>query len=220
LSLQTIPVLHHFPARASAKVGMERSYLIRYGTASQIGRFSADPETVLERGKLVVIQSHRGVELGEVLIESRDEASDQVVSSSFTRVLRPASPDDVAEARRIEAEKDVRFAQCVHVLNGGEWPIDLIDVEPLLEGKRTVLHYLGSRIPDLTQLLAAFRSACDLDVMFQPVGLEEPIEDEHDDDHGCGSCSASGGCGSASGGCGTSSGCGDCGVKKLLAARH
>ena len=200
---------------------MERSYLIRYGTASQIGRFSADPEPVFERGDLVVIRSHRGIELGEILVEGGDPGSDQHDSSSVTRILRPAGPEDVMEARRAETERDRRFALCSEVLEVGAWPIDLIDVEPLLEGNRTVLHYLGARIPDVTELLAAFRTVCDLDVMFQPVGLDEPTDDPDadQDHHGCGSCSSSGGCGSVSGGCGTASGCGDCGVKKLLAAR-
>ena len=48
----------------------EHSYLIRYGVMSHVGRFSALParDTSLERGQLVVIQTDRGVELGEVLI--------------------------------------------------------------------------------------------------------------------------------------------------------
>jgi hypothetical protein len=200
---------------------MERSYLIRYGTASQIGRFGANPESAFARGDLVVIRSHRGIELGEVLVEGGDQASELGGTSSATRILRPAALEDIREAQRAEGERDGRFAKCAQVLEGGAWPIDLIDVEPLLEGKRTVLHYLGARLPDVTPLLAAFRSSCDLDIMFQPVGLDEPMDDpEPEHEHGCGSCSASGGCGSASGGCGTSGGCGDCGVKKLLAARR
>lgn len=203
---------------------MERSYLIRYGTASQIGQFRADLEPAYERGNLVVIRSHRGIELGEILVERGENAADQI--DAATRILRPAGPADLEEARRAESDRDGRYAKCAQVLGDGAWPIDLIDVEPLLEGKRTVLHYLGARIPDVTELLAAFRSACDLDIMFQPVGLDEPIDDadsdhDHDSDHhDCGSCSTSGGCGSESGGCGSATGCGDCGVKKLLAARQ
>ena len=47
-----------------------RSYLIRYGVMRHVGRFSALSvgESSLERGQLVVIQTDRGVELGEVLI--------------------------------------------------------------------------------------------------------------------------------------------------------
>ena len=46
------------------------SYLIRYGAMGHIGRFTAFPgcHAPLERDQIVVLQTHRGVELGEVLV--------------------------------------------------------------------------------------------------------------------------------------------------------
>ena len=76
--------------------------------------------------------------------------------------------------------------------------VELIDVEPLLDDRRTVLHYLGPHRLDTAGLLAVFREALDLDVMFQPVGrdvpdeeLDEPVEVEAAG--GCGDCGSGGG---------------------------
>lgn len=200
---------------------MERSYLIRYGMMGQVGRFAADPGEVYGRGQAVVVRSHRGTEMGEVLIETPVGSAADVPPAGTARVLRAAGPGDVDRARLAGRERDERFAVCERVFGNGVWPIELIDVEALLDDRRTVLHYLGPHRLDVSGVLAAFREVCDLDVMLQPVGRDLPDEDvsaaesDPEPEHACGSCSSSGG-----GGCGSGGGCGDCGVKKLLDARR
>jgi cell fate regulator YaaT (PSP1 superfamily) len=212
---------------------MERSYLIRYGLTRQVGRFAADAGVAYERGQTVVVRSHRGTELGDVLLDAPERTAADVPPAGSARVLRAAGLEDVELARLVDRERDNRFDSCQRVFLDGVWPIELIDVEPLLDDRRTVLHYLGPHRLDVTGVLAALRAACDLDVMLQPVGRDVPEEEDEDatvaeaeahDDHGCGSCGTGGGCGS-SGGCGSGSTSGagggsDCGVKKLLAARR
>jgi cell fate regulator YaaT (PSP1 superfamily) len=46
---------------------MESYYLVRYGLTRQVGRFASESPD-FARGQTVVIRSHRGTELGEVLI--------------------------------------------------------------------------------------------------------------------------------------------------------
>ena len=207
---------------------MQRWYLISYGLMGQIGRFAADAGARYERGQAVVIRSHRGIELGEILIENPARESTDIPPAVTACILRAAGPADLERARLAERERAERFAVCQAVFRDGLWPIDLIDVEPLLDDRRTVLHYLGPHRLDVTGVLAAFRDVCDLDVMLQPVGRDvpeiDPLEDAEADDHAhaCGTCSSeNGGCGSSSGGCGSSAGgCSDCGVKKLMTARQ
>ncbi len=81
----------------------EPAYLIRYGVMGYVGRFRASPDGIgpLERGQSVVIQTDRGVELGEVLIPL-DEAGDSRVGEQ--RVLRAAGPDDLDRSRRRRGE--------------------------------------------------------------------------------------------------------------------
>ena len=205
---------------------MERSYLIRYGLMGQVGRFTADPGLRFDRAQTVVIRSHRGTELGEVLVEAPARSEVETPPTETARILRDASPTDLEDAGTASRERDTRFLACRRVFEGGVWPIELIDVEPLLDQGRTILHYLGPHRLDTVGVLAVFRAETDLDVMLQPVGRDLPDDesapldrDEIEEAHGCGS----GSCGSeGGGGCGASSegGCSDCGVKKLLSRRH
>ena len=241
------------------------SYLIRYGVMSHVGRFSAVPvrDTSLKRGQLVVIQTDRGVELGEVLIaldgksspagdgqkEAASPSSGQDPGPSLSmdspHVLRLAGPDDLSHWKCAEELRTSRFALCQRILREGNWPWELIDVEPLLDGRATVLHYLGPHQLDVAPLRARFRVECDFDVVLEPVGSDLdsalPDGDAHDDDPGggcgsCGGCSDGGGCGSASvgapashhheaeptgSGCATQphSACSSCGIGRLIAER-
>jgi hypothetical protein len=239
----------------------EKSYLIRYGVMSHVGRFSALPacETLFERGQYVVIQTDRGVELGEVLVavegkpappenglgETAAQANAQDLSPSVRsdspRVLRVAGPDDLSCSRRAEEARPSRFSLCQRVLREGNWPWELIDVEPLLDDRSTVLHYLGPHHIDVASLRARFRVECDMDIVLEPVGPDLLSDDDdahlHKMSAGCANCGcgASGGCGSTAatgpadhdhhedsgGGCAPSShsGCSSCGINRLLAER-
>ena len=206
---------------------MERSFLVRYGVNGQVGRFVVEPGNAFERGASVVVRTHRGTELGEVLTEVSRSSEDKEFSLSATRILRAADPNDLARWRQAGLERDARFIDCLRVFEDGVWPIEMIDVEPLLDDRRTVIHYLGPHRLDVAGVLAAFRTSFNLDVMLQPAGRDEPAEEEIEAEpveSSCGTCSSDGGCGTG-GGCGSGSssgsgGCGDCGVKKLLSARR
>jgi hypothetical protein len=171
----------------------EHAYLIRYGVMGHIGKFAVLPgcETSLERDQFVVIQTHRGVELGEVLVpvggmsalgkngwdessasSSVNNASPSLATTDRPHVLRPAGREDLALRQQAEELRPSRFALCQRVLQEGDWPLELIDVEPLLDGNATVLHYLGPHQLDVRPLRAWFRMACDLEVVPEPFGID------------------------------------------------
>jgi hypothetical protein len=196
---------------------MEQSYLIRFGLMGDVGRFTAEFDTPLERGESVVLRSHRGIELGEVLHATVPRAPSGDPPGQSSQVLRLATKDDIERARLAESERADRFHACQHVFESGTWPLDLIDVELLLDGDRLVAYCLGPHGADAAELLAALHAASGLPVIFQTIGSDlEEAEPTEDHDHACGSCSTGGGCGSSHG-CGeTERGCSGCAVKELL----
>jgi cell fate regulator YaaT (PSP1 superfamily) len=189
---------------------MARGYLVRYGLRRHVGRFLADAEH--DQGAAVVVQTHRGTELGEVL------AATNAISGTAL-VLRAAGPDDLEQARLAALDQPSRFAACERFFQGGVWPLELIDVEPLLDSRRTVLHYLGPHRLDSEGLVQAARESIGLDLVLEPVGLD--VEDAsmiEDEPEGCGSCGSGGGCGSSETAGG--SGCSGCAVKDLVGKRR
>jgi hypothetical protein len=200
----------------------EEGYLVRFGMMGHVGRFHPDHgnHLALERGQTVVVETDRGIELGEVLLPlglsteaaatarrtlASAEAEDPELGRSPRRVsprlLRCAGPDDLANARACEELRGERYALCNLILGESGWPVELIDVEPLLDRNMTVLHFLGPEDVDLPLLRARLRSRCTFDVIFEPLaatGATRDFEPERaSPGGGCGSCSSGGGCGSS-----------------------
>lgn len=193
-----------------------RTYYVRHGAMRHVGRFAAEGDRAYGRGERVVVRSRRGEELGEVLAEVEG------ASPGSPRLLRVARADDLSRARVVAEDRSRRLAACERFFGEGQWPLELVDVEPMLDEGRTVLLYLGPHKLDAAGLAQALRDACGLDGVFEPIGLDAQDEpaDADADDHGGGSCGSGGGCGSSGGGCGTSSGgCEGCAVKSLVGSR-
>lgn len=167
--------------------------LIRYGLIAEVARFDASEQPHLDRGSRVVVETHRGCELGTVLdiVRSTVMAEDR----PQLKVLRKATPADEATAldHRRSAPDECR-AWDVRI---GDWKLDLqlIDVEWTLDRSKLILYVLNERGPECTKLaLQAAAAGLGL-IEVQPVSQDGPVTLPP----------AGGGCGS--GGCGTGGGC-------------
>jgi PSP1 C-terminal conserved region len=172
---------------------VEQTYLIRYGVMGHVGRFSGSLECAapLERGQFVVIETERGMELGEVLTmveasgnravraaSDRDDAagvngSPPSPQRKMREVLRFATTAEIARIHSGAPERTGHFQLCERVLQQFDWPWELIDVETLLNERTVVVHYLGPHELDVAALRACFRTEHDLDVLFEPAGSDE-----------------------------------------------
>jgi hypothetical protein len=222
---------------------------------------------VLDRGQAVVIRTDRGEEVGEVLVPvgipasasaARDDDAGRAnrhaaagsERSAGPGLLRPASAQDLEDARRSEQLRSERYQVCQRICAAEAWPLEVIDVEPLLDQKTTVVHYLGPRDLDLALLRARIRRVCDFDIIFEAVGSDSGTEWDTEEfapatkrGGGCGDCDCSGGkCGTGSedrpahsqtesaaagqtpsGACGTSShsgGCSSCGIAHWMSGKR
>ena len=168
------------PKRGGETVN-DHSCLIRYGLMSHVGRFSTSPvrEGSLERGQLVVIQTDRGVELGEILTvfdrhaepvaegpgppaqASSGEEDGPSVSVNSPHVLRVAGPADLACSRDADELRSSRFSMCQRILREANWPWELLDVEPLLDGqaRRSSITSAHIRLSSLRYVRASASSA-------------------------------------------------------------
>lgn len=204
-------------------------YFVRSGGNGQIGRFAAEAATTFVRGHHVVVETARGLDLGEVMgvaVWSGGEPAGDG-SAVSARIVRAATPDDIVTARRHRDVLAERYAACERVFQEGTWPIRLLDVEIQLDG-RLVLQYLGPHGLDTTGMRAWLREQLALDVVFEPIGRDGDGLDADPTDSGEGGCGAGCGrqaCGQTAGadepvgnggGCGGHDGCSSCGLKGLV----
>jgi nitrite reductase/ring-hydroxylating ferredoxin subunit len=191
--------------------GIQR-YLIRYGALGWVGLFGTVHELECEFKTRVVLQTHRGLELGEVLTTPSDPQTQQSKEPPTGELLRLAETDEVSKFETVATERLPQLmSESQKSLQAGDVSVDLVDAELLLDGKKAILYYLGDASPQLTDLREPLAAKLGVDEVEWQSLIEQPQP------QGCGSggCS-SGGCGSTDeaggGGCSTggcsSGGCG------------
>lgn len=166
-----------------------RDYLVRYGAVPEVARCQlVAGVAVPARGNHVVVETHRGPQLGQILSDVRSDAGH---SSAFS-ILRIAEPTDLELAAQIARQSADEFAAWGERIV--EWGIDLqlIDLERTLDGSKLILYVLNERGPECTKLAIQAAASGFGIIEVQPVGPEGLVSQP----------SAGGGCGT--GGCGCS----------------
>ncbi len=190
---------------------------IRRDGARRTVSWSARELRPFKRGQLVVIETVRGVELGEVLTAVETSARREGIATMATdgkeairllarhdaRVLKSCArrPSKKSREQNLAQERTGNFELCQRALQQFDWPWAFIDVEALLDDRTLVLHYLGPHQLDSAEVRAWFRTVHDVDVIFEPVGADESSQTSDapglTGGHGCGSSGCgNGGCGS------------------------
>lgn len=170
-----------------------KTIVVRFGAMKLVGEYPYDGSAKPGCGSKLVVRTHRGTELGEMLTStcpnsgcsksvSRKEMLEYIDNSGgrdypfFTdgRVLRVATVEDLNRQSQIEQSKhELRLRARSSAERAGFGHIKIVDVEPLLGGERVIVHFLSEErveFRDLGPTLAReFRGRVD----FHPVGARD-----------------------------------------------
>jgi len=158
-------------------------YLVRYGVVPEVARFAGAMS--VERGQQVVVQTHRGLQLGTVLERER---SSNAPSTDDQHIERIAHAADLAAASRAESDGEALYSEWRDRIAKWELTIELIDLEWTLDRSKLILYVLTERGPDATKLALQAAAAGLGPIEVQPIAREGLVAISG---HGCGS----GGCG-------------------------
>src|SRR5579883_730481 len=192
-------------------------YLVGYGLTGEFGRFRSARPLTCERGDRVVVRTHRGVEAGQVLRAAEAGHARFLPNTTVGQLLRPFAEDDARTEAGLRDRRPAIRGRASQLAEEIGLPLQVLDVEILLDGEHAVLHLLRGADCDVRPFVSTLSREFDLHVLLADLtrpgeaALHE-AEEEHAE-HGCGSCGSDGGCGS----CG-SGGCGSCGTVVPAAA--
>jgi cell fate regulator YaaT (PSP1 superfamily) len=183
----TQAVLQEPPNNSQSATGI---CLVRFGSVPEVGKFAVTADSP-QRGAAVVVETHRGLQLGEVLERLKPSPASNPADVDF-RIVRLATPEDLETASRLTQMCDDAFpAWCARIL---QWNLnlELIDIEQTLDEQKQILYVLCERGPDSTKLaLQAAAAGLGL-IEVQPVSASGPVQMD------------GGSCGTGGGGCGCS----------------
>jgi cell fate regulator YaaT (PSP1 superfamily) len=191
-----------------------REYLVSFGLTGEFGRFRAAGPLSLRRGERVVVRSSRGMEIAEVLREATPRHAHFLPNTSVGQLLRRLTSEDEQTESARQSRRHELFERGRRLTAELELPLELLDVELLLDGQHAVLHHLRWSDADVRPFVSTLSREFELHITL--VDLTGPKEttnpEEEAEEHGCGrpNCGKAedGGCAT----CGSGGGCGTCGT--------
>jgi cell fate regulator YaaT (PSP1 superfamily) len=192
-------------------------YLVRYGKAGEFGRFHAQKPLQLLKGDLVIIETHRGKETGEILSPSTPIIAKFLPNTTVGKLYGTLTDQDDSQVQLNHAKSSLIIEAAKSIALTSALPVSILDAELLFDGKHAVLHLATSPKTDVRDLISKLSNDFDLHIYVENI-TQPNQDDDHDESlvEDAGSC-GSGNCGSKEGGCGSCSsggGCGSCSTTK------
>lgn len=148
-----------------------KSLVVRFGSLKMVGEFPYDGTVKPGCGSKVVVKTHRGTEMGEMLTStcpnsgcgksvSRKEMLTYIENSGGRdypffqdgRVLRIATMEDMQKQEQLEQAAHAMRLEARRVVEPLKLPLKIVSVEPLLGGERLIIHYTSEERLDLTSV--------------------------------------------------------------------
>ncbi len=191
-------------------VAKNSEYLVNHGKTGALGRFLFAAADRFVRGDRVVVQGQRGLTIGVVLCQATERHARLLGSATLGQLLRRAGPeDDDAQSDALKREQRI-FETSKCLAAALQLPMEILDSEVSLDGRRVILQYLLAANCDAEPLIQSLTTQFGLEVWLE--NLAVPVEEEHG---GCGEPN----CGRAEGGGGCTTcgdgGCSSCGTGKV-----
>jgi len=137
----------------------------------------------MEVNDYVVVETTRGLELGQVVISPK-----QVLASDVDKPLKPvvrkAEPEDIERIQKFEAKEREALAECSKLIDKLHLPMKLITAEYNLDGSRLTFYFSAAQRVDFRELVRELASHLKVHVEMQQTGPR----DEAKLIGGCGRC--------------------------------
>ena len=152
--------------------GLEKIYpttAVRFGFMRYIGEFSHPPEMKFTCGASVVIQSKRGIEIGQQVSltchgcdksvnrdqmrEWVDACGEDSYAFDAGRILREATAADLAEFAHIQTDNKTRRHFCQELAERHRLPLRVVECETLFGGERIIFFFTSEERVDFRGLV-------------------------------------------------------------------
>ncbi len=120
---------------------------MRFGRVPEVARFDAPDDVSIPRGGKLVVDTHRGLQLGEFLETVRGDAE-----VDRPKVVRIATSEDLAQHEQLARRCESEFDAWVGRIEGWDLDLQLVDLECTLDGEKLIFYVLNERGPDCTKL--------------------------------------------------------------------
>ncbi|MDR1061683.1 MAG: stage 0 sporulation family protein [Clostridiales bacterium] len=144
---------------------------VRFKTAGKVYYF--DPCGFdINGGDFVIVETARGVEIGEVAMDRRDMPESKI-SSPLKKVLRPASEDDLARSRQNREKEKTAFDVCSKKIAHHKLDMKLISVEYTFDSNKIMFYFTSDGRVDFRDLVKDLASIFKTRIELRQIGVRD-----------------------------------------------
>ena len=144
---------------------------VRFKRAGKMYYF--DPGSLpIEKGQQVVVETVRGIEIGEAVTDPHEVQESQIVKP-IKQVIRIASKEDIQMANRNKSREEEAFDLCMKKIAQHNLDMKLVDVEYTFDGSKIVFYFTADGRIDFRELVKDLASAFKTRIELRQIGVRD-----------------------------------------------
>ena len=144
---------------------------VRFKKAGKVYYF--DPCEVWPRpGDSVVVETTRGVELGEVVTGAREVADEQIVAP-LKKVVRIATEEDIRRAEHNEKREAEAFRVCQEKVAKHKLEMKLVSVEYTFDNSKIIFYFTANGRVDFRELVKDLAGVFKMRIELRQIGVRD-----------------------------------------------
>lgn len=144
---------------------------IRFKRAGKVYYF--DPgELELKLGEKAIVETVRGIEMGDVVIASKMVEDDAVVQP-LKKVIRAATPDDIKHSMDNMAKEPKALEICHEKIRVHELPMKLVGAEYTFDNSKVIFYFTAEGRVDFRELVKDLASVFKMRIELRQIGVRD-----------------------------------------------
>ena len=144
---------------------------VRFQKAGKLYYF--DPAGIWANpGDHVIVETVRGIELGEVITSAR-EVPDEAIVAPLKNVLRLATEDDLRRAEAIAKHEKMAFDLCLEKIAARKLEMKLISVEYTFDNSKVIFYFTANGRVDFRELVKDLAAVLKTRIELRQIGVRD-----------------------------------------------
>lgn len=144
---------------------------VRFRTAGKIYYF--DPcDISFKKGDMVIVETARGVECGEVVVPNHEVPDDDVVAP-LKNVIRKADEEDIKHVQENREKEKEAFSICLEKIKKHGLEMKLIDVEYTFDNNKILFYFTADGRVDFRELVKDLASVFRTRIELRQIGVRD-----------------------------------------------
>ncbi len=144
---------------------------VRFKSAGKVYYFSPG-EIKAETGDMVIVETARGVECGEVVIPNR-QIEDNRITVPLKQIIRKATPQDIKIIEQNKVKEENAFKICQEKILAHKLDMKLVDVECTFDNNKLLFYFTAETRVDFRELVKDLASVFRTRIELRQIGVRD-----------------------------------------------